>query len=187
MGMYTGLRFKGIIKEEFREDIKTMLEEGEWDNCESQVLRDYSQVSRSSFIPFGSLSYMPDCWEEETGMKNEYGWDITKDTDGFNRYFNEETGLLCFQCSLKNYDDTIEYFLEKVIPVICIKTIHIEYLYEESTISTMYELKDGELKQIDKGIYYSENDYYDNEISEDTCIDYNNFDFTKENEYRLNK
>jgi hypothetical protein len=29
MGMYTGLRFKGIIKNEFRNDIKILLEEGE--------------------------------------------------------------------------------------------------------------------------------------------------------------
>jgi hypothetical protein len=126
---------------------------------------------------------MPGCWEEETGLKNEYGWDIAKGTNGFERYFNENTGLLCFQCSLKNYDDTIEYFLEKVIPVICDKTIHVEYLYEEFDVSILYELINDKIIDTNKGISYSS--YNDEEyINEDNVINYCDFDFTLENEYR---
>ena len=47
MGMYTGFRFKGLIKEEYRNDIEIMLEDGEWTNCEHEILKEYSKVSRS--------------------------------------------------------------------------------------------------------------------------------------------
>lgn len=97
MGMYTGLRFKGIIKEKYREDIELILDgENQWRDCKHELFKDYSKVSRSGFIPFGALAYMPDSWEEKTELNN-----IMVDSDGFERYFNKETGLLCFQCSLK--------------------------------------------------------------------------------------
>ena len=47
-----------------------------------------------------------------------------------------------FQCSLKNYDDTIEYFLENIVTKICSKLLHCEVLYEEYENSTLYELSD---------------------------------------------
>ena len=94
MGMYTGFRFKGLIKEEYRNDIEIMLEDGEWNNCEHEILKEYSKVNRSSFIPFGSLAYMPDCWEGEPYYEDQ-PWNC-KATNGFERYFNKETGLLCF-------------------------------------------------------------------------------------------
>lgn len=114
-------------------------------------------------------------------------WDCPA-TDGFERYFNKETGLLCFQCSLKNYDDTIEIFLNTVAKEIVQESIHIEVLYEEDSVSTMYDIAYGELKQLDYGIRY-ENDDYDyclfckpkkNEIN----IYYEDYDFTKEDKWR---
>lgn len=182
MGMYTGLRFKGIIKNEYREDVKKAITdiEGAWGNCEHEELKKFDKVDRSFCIPFGGLSYMPDCWEES---ENENA------TNGFGRYFNETTGLLCFQCSLKNYEDTIEYFIEKVIPVICEKLIHCEVLYEEWEVSELYEFKEGIVTQLDYGIRYSQEENlfsYGGIQSDkkDKNILYENFDFTTESKYR---
>ncbi|AQS10588.1 hypothetical protein CLOBY_27330 [Clostridium saccharobutylicum] len=189
MGMYTGFRFKGVIKKEYREDIIKMLSEGDWSECVSSVLLDFDNADRSPAIPFGTICYMPDCWEEDTGEKDEYG-EILKATNGFERYFNKETGLLCFQCSLKNYESTIEHFIEKIIPVICEQLIHCEKLYEEWDVSNLYELKDGKVKQLDYGIRYEDDEYisfsYSRKLSErkDVNIKYEEFDFTKENSYR---
>lgn len=180
MGMYTGLRFKGTIKEEYRKDIKKMLiDGGNWNNCRDEELKKFDDISRSSLIPFGGLDYTPDCWET----------DDDKDADGFERYFNDETGLLCFQCSLKNYERTIEYFIYNIMPIICDELIHCEKLYEEDEVSTLYKLNDGLIVELDCGIKYgldNMNDLwcmYKNE-PEDGNIMYDDFDFSGENKYR---
>lgn len=184
MGMYTGLRFKGIIKEEYRDDINTLINNEEcyeWGSLNHELFKEYDKVSRSSFIPFGGLSYMPDSWEEEIGRKDEYGYEITKDTDGFDRKFDINTGLLTFQCSLKDYDSTIEYFLNNILVVICEKAYHIEELYEESSISTMYKIEKGILITLDKGIRYNEYDKDYNYFTGEEC--YHCEEFYKLNEY----
>lgn len=182
MGMYTGFRFKGIIKKEYREDIKKAINDikGAWGNCEHEELKKFDEIDRSFFIPFGGLCYMPNCWEESESEEA---------TDGFKRYFNETTGLLCFQCSLKNYESTIEYFIKNIVPIVCDKLIHCEKLYEEWDVSNLYELKDGTVKQLDYGIRYRyEEDWFSYGVTQsdkkDKNILYKNFDFTKENEYR---
>jgi|GEM_PF-1141135 len=182
MGMYTGLRFKGIIKQEYRDDINDLINNcSEWEDLQCDIFKDFSKISRSSFIPFGGLSYMPDLWEEDTGLRDKYGYMITKDTDGFDRKFDKETGLLTFQCSLKNYDDTIEYFLNNILVAICEKSYHIEEFYEESNISTMYKINDGELITLDKGIRYNE---YDKDYNYFTGEEiYHNENFYKLSEY----
>ncbi|WP_346938229.1 hypothetical protein [uncultured Clostridium sp.] len=184
MGMYTGLRFKGIIKEEYRDDINTLINDKDcfkWGNLQHELFEKYDKVSRSSFIPFGDLSYMPDSWEKDTGKRDEYGYKITKDTDGFDRKFDRETGLLAFQCSLKDYDDTIEYFLNNILIAICEKAYHIEELYEENNISTMYKIENDKLITLDKGIRYNE---YDRDYNYFTGEEYHqNEDFYKFDEY----
>ncbi|WP_252249156.1 hypothetical protein [Clostridium sp. VAP23] len=182
MGMYTGFRFKGIIKAEYRGDISRMLDGCDWSECVSPVLQNFDKVDRSHFIPFGTICYMPDSWEEDTGEKDKYG-EILKAAHGFERYFNKDTGLLCFQCSLKNYESTIEYFIEKIIPVICDELIHCEDLYEEWEVSSLYELKDGYVNKLDYGIRYYE-EGYSRKQAENKNISYETFDFTKENKYR---
>ncbi|HBJ1650878.1 TPA: hypothetical protein LA460_000097 [Clostridium botulinum] len=177
MGMYTGLRFKGVIKEKYREDIELMLEgENCWKDCKHEILKHYSKVSRSMFIPFGALAYMPNCWED--------------DKDGFEIYFNEETGLLCFQCSLKNYDSTIEIFLNNVASEIVEESIHIEVLYEEDKVSSLYKIKNGQLINFNYGIRYEDEDvepcwFCETKLEKDKVnIYYEDFDFTKENCFR---
>ena len=184
MGMYTGLRFKGFIKEEFREDIELVLNDSkEWGACKHQELLEFDEkFERSGFIPFGSSSYMTASWEGKP-YDDKKPWECPA-TDGFDFKFNKETGYWSFQCSLKNYDGEIDYFVKTIIPLICSKLIHCEEYYEEWTTSILYELKDGEIKELDFGIRYEDEDYIpyymQGEVTDDFNISYKDFDFEKE-------
>ncbi|WP_340032549.1 hypothetical protein NSQ20_11840 [Paenibacillus sp. FSL K6-1122] len=159
MGMYTGLRCKVIVKPEFRQEFEFLNNEVQYEWTESNIdfLKEYGEYSRATFIPRGGLSYMPDCWEDVP--KNENGdrdWRNASPTDGFNREFNKETGLWTFQCSLKNYESTIEYFLDNVLSIVVETIIHLEYYYEEWDKSIMFELIDGQItKSVKEGIKYN--------------------------------
>jgi len=138
MGNYTGIRFKGYVKEYLRDEFEIIALEGDWDKSENSVFNRFGEVRRASFIPCGSLSYMPDEWEEDE-----------KDTDGFNRTWNKETGYWTFQCSLKNYEDTIEKWFE-IVPYFIERIEHLEYFYESWTYSKQYDLIDNELVMINE-------------------------------------
>jgi len=136
MGMYTGVRCKVIIKEEYRGEIDKLINDKEdWDELSCDFMKKYGEYSRADFIPYGSLSYMPDEWED----KNEEA------TEGFNRQFNTKSGYLSFQCSLKNYDSTIEEFFEKVLGKITETIIHLEKFYEECDYSQSYKLENNQI------------------------------------------
>lgn len=150
MGMYTGLRFKGYVKEEYRQMIQEINGDGEWSEFIKQFpfLKDYASQDRAEFIPRGALSYMPDSWEAGI-FPNQI------DTDGFERNIHLETGYWTFQCSLKNYNEEIEQFFSEVLPKIIDSAVHIEYFYEEWDRSIFYELKDGGIIESDQqGILY---------------------------------
>ncbi|MED1125179.1 hypothetical protein [Bacillus atrophaeus] len=160
MGMYTGLRCKAIIKPEYREEMKHIAEqEYEWSDSNLDFMKEYGKVSRATFIPRGALAYMPDKWEGPPFGR--FGDGVP--TDGFGRNFDPDTGLWTFQCSLKNYDDTIEYFMDHVLSRISEKVIHLEYYYEEWDSGIMYDIEDGKVVELGKGVSYredeDENDY----------------------------
>lgn len=75
------------------------------------------KVSRRDFIPFGALSYtsLPDC-----------------------REYNSRTRLFNFRCSIKNYEDEIEQFVETVLPEIS-DGYHIRLLRERDIHFHTYE------------------------------------------------
>lgn len=166
MGMYTGIRFKGFVKPEFRETMKEIAMEGNWDESEVKEFAKFGLLMRSSFIPCGGLSYMPDEWE--TDYINEKGereisfgsYYKQADTDGFERTYNEETGYWAFQCSLKNYESEIETFFN-LIPFFIEKIEHLEYFYEEWDWSTRYDLVNGNVVEInDKFVQYNDRGEY---------------------------
>jgi hypothetical protein len=128
MGMYTGLRFKGIIKKEFIKEIAKIRLNGEWENSNDKVLRGFSKISRYRDIPCGALSYMPDEWDDDV---NFYKFDIN-------------TRFWAFQCSLKNYDYTIEEFF-KIIPYFTEYLIHLEKFYEDWEEPEFYILEDNKI------------------------------------------
>lgn len=147
MGMYTGIRFKGYVKPEFREEFEDIAINGEWRDSNNSILASFGDFDRSSFIPCGSLSYMPDEWEEYDDSYKIYSrewFDSARDTDGFNRTWDKETGYWTFQCSLKNYESEIEAWFE-IVPHFIEKVEHLEYFYEEWEFSSKYELIDNEL------------------------------------------
>lgn len=141
LGMYTGIRFKGIVKLEFRKEIIGIAMFGEWENTKPDFFREFGKLERSSFIPRGGLSYMPSEWEEGT-FPNQ------RATDGFNKTYDEHTGYWSFQCSLKNYESEIEKFFE-IIPKFIEKIEHLEYYYEEWKFSERYDIVDGKVKMVD--------------------------------------
>lgn len=157
MGMYTGLRFKGIVKEEFRSEFENIALSGDWIESNNYVFRQFGNNSRAVFIPCGALSYMPDEWEEAPYDKFRNG----VPTDGFDRTYNKETGRWTFQCSLKNYNDTIEEFME-IVPYFIEEVEHAEVFYEEWQYSIKLELVDGKMKVTnDKFIEYNKySDWY---------------------------
>lgn len=146
MGMYTGLRFKGTVKEEFRNEFEDIALEGNWEESNNDVFKQFGSVSRAMFIPCGALAYMPDEWEDD---------------DGFDRTYDKNSGRWTFQCSLKNYNYTIEEFM-KIVPYFIEEVEHAEVFYEEWSHSVRLELVDGEMVMTDnKFIEYNKySDWY---------------------------
>ena len=132
MGDYTGLRFKGIIKKQFREEFASIALNGCWEDAKDKKINNFANCSRASFIPCGALNYMPDEWEKWEDENR-------KATDGFERTYNKENGVWTFQCSLKDYENTIEEFLA-LVPYFIESIEHCEVFYEEWIYSEKYEL-----------------------------------------------
>lgn len=129
MGMYTGIRFKGIVKEKFRDKFEDIAMEGNWEDSDDNVFAQFGNVSRASFIPCGISAYMPDEWEAD---------------DSFERTYDKETGRWTFNCSLKNYNHTIEEFF-KIVPYFIEEVEHAEVYYEEWRYSKKLELVDEKM------------------------------------------
>lgn len=120
MGMYTDLRARLTIKEEFRPVIAELMDLNEYRSWQDVAgmfpqypfLAEWAKIWRCDFIPFGALSYMP--WEA--------------DDPEWKRSFKD--GVWVFQCSLKNYEEEIQKFVATVLPHI-VETCHELYsLYE---------------------------------------------------------
>lgn len=128
--MYTGLRFKGQVKEWFRKDFEKIALEGRWKESQHLIFSEFGESSfRSDFIPCGALVYMPEEWEND------------KD---FETTWNKETGYWTFQCSLKNYRNEIENFME-MVPIFVEKLDYLEYRYEEWGDGKRFYLEDNRL------------------------------------------
>lgn len=140
MGMYTGLRFKGVVKKEYREMMDEIHQGVEWSDFVEAFpfLNEYAKQDRAEFIPRGVLCYMPNDWE-----KGKFPNQVA--TDGFERSINLTTGVWTFQCSLKNYNDEIEQFFEEVLPHLLESAQHIEYRYEEWDESVFYVFENGKI------------------------------------------
>jgi hypothetical protein len=121
MGMYTDLSVKVKLKPEFVPIIQKVIArdyENVWTNLGYDFMDDYANFSRSGCIPYGFI-YEPE-------LKHQL-------TDG----------VWQFCCSLKNYDDTIEYFLDNVLSKIIDESYLISYRYEEWVSERLYTFVDG--------------------------------------------
>lgn len=166
MGMYTGIRFKGYVKKEFRDTFEDIAMKGDWDKSDDEVFLAFSKISRATFIPCGSLAYMPDEWEtdyiNEQGEKEIDFANYYKQvaTDGFKRSYDKETGYWTFQCSLKNYESTIQEWFY-ILPYFIESIEHLEVFYEEWAYSRRYDFVDGQIQEVDDNfIKYGWDDGY---------------------------
>lgn len=95
MGMYTTLYFKARIKKEYTDLIENYGLDGEWKDCGHPLLEQFGNGDRrASFIPNGAVDY--NC-VKGSGRINEW---------------LPQFRLWEVQCSLKNYDATIDDFLD---------------------------------------------------------------------------
>jgi len=139
MGMYTEFTFKGVIKEEFVEDIRAICDKEVdesgfktgWDNVKSSIWDNYKKLERYDSIP-----YFNNCKR----TVNE---------------FDEETRTWSFECNFLNYWGQIRAFLE-LVPLFTEELIECEDRYEEFDTPNIYELKNGRLIKVAQAT----NDYY---------------------------
>lgn len=144
MGDYTGIRFKGYVKEEFRKGFKIIALDGEWENHSDPILKKFGEIRRSRFIPRGALCYMPESWENES----------EEATEGFEINYDSQSGYWTFQCSLKNYEREIQKWFE-ILPYFIESIEHLEVFYEGCNFSQQYDLVDNKVVLVD----YSFKDY----------------------------
>lgn len=123
MGMYTTFIFNGTIKKQYYELIESIVNcNKEWIECESEYpwLKQFTKLSRSSFIPYGSMTaYNEDKFSPSTFCEFKYG-------------------TLSFCCDLKNYSKEIETFMSVVASEICERINFAASWYEEDLTPTIY-------------------------------------------------
>lgn len=132
MGMYTGFKAQVDVKPLYRPAIHYLhnISDEDWDAVGNNTWRavwmkfpydnflKWSTFSRSCFIPFGCLAYMPkDFSNAENG-------------ESYSR-FDEEEGIWQFCCSLKNYNNEIQNFVDLVLKEIVENVDYCYHLYEE--------------------------------------------------------
>lgn len=143
--VYTGLRVKAIVKNDFRQIINEINQEEAYFSEYVErfpFLDKFAKTKRTDMIPTGTSAYMPTGWLTEE-YPNE------KATDGFERSIDMNTGLWTFQCCLKNYDNEIDVFLTEVLTNIIESAEHIERKSEEENKSIFYKYINGEISRID--------------------------------------
>ncbi|MBL5768439.1 hypothetical protein [Heyndrickxia sporothermodurans] len=142
--MYTGLRIKVTVKQEFRQIINEINNEETYFSEyveQFSFLDKFAKTRRSDLIPTGTSAYMPTGW-----LTGEYPNEQA--TDGFDRNIDMNTGLWIFQCCLKNYDNEIDIFLTDVLANIIESSEHIEKKSEGDNNSIFYKYINGEIVSV---------------------------------------
>lgn len=123
--MYTGLKFKGVVREKFRQDFDKVIIMGRWDKLNDSLLAEFGEYERSDFIPHGSAGVTYE-WEKQE----------------IPHIWNEKTGEWQFTCGLKNYEDVIQEFID-LLPYLCEKVELCEVFYEEWDFSERWDVKEN--------------------------------------------
>ena len=118
MGMYTTVVAEVRLKPEAVPIIARLLAEGGWRGLVGDYpwLKDWAEYSRADFIPLGNPG------------ENSLEGDIWK-----------------FECELKNYDGTIGYFFENVLPKLAEEVLSLVTQYEDDDYPTVWEMQDGKI------------------------------------------
>lgn len=120
MGMYTGLRGTITVPDSYVPYFDLIFNDYEdWNDINLPLLpftKIFLDDNRSSFIPHGDICYMPTDWVHNMNKMDD------------NSFY--------FCCSLKNYEHTIQKFIDFLNEIGVL--YHLEYLYEECEDSTIY-------------------------------------------------
>lgn len=143
MSVYSSIRFKGIVKKEYRSTFKDIALNGKWEIYAFQPFLNYIENDRYSRIPCGFIGCVPKSWEDEYGNA----------TDGFETQWNEDTGYWAFQCSLNKGDDVIDDFID-ILPELMETIEHCEVMCELWTNSVFYDINKYGAIILDKTIKY---------------------------------
>lgn len=148
MGDYTLLEFSGRVKPEYadaipRFDEDALINVNEWYGGK---FHEFSKVSRSNFIPFGNTTY----------FMNEY-----------------DDHIWTVRCALKNYDRTIESFIDMVASKVF---EHVTYFF---VTNESYKLNDAPREQyffdgnggVTKKSYYSVKNFMGEEVERGDAMD----------------
>lgn len=144
MSDFYSIRFKGVIKEQFRKDFHDIAHYGQWSGHSDTKLRKFGEEYwLSEFIPTGTIKYDPKSWTTEPDINGR-----TKDTDGFERFYNEETGEWNFQCSVR-VDSVVHVFFNEIVPYVCESLKHGELVVEyDRDYPSLYHLdSDGHITE----------------------------------------
>lgn len=126
MEMYTGLRVKVIIKEEYGKYLEELVDNKyDYKMSSLDLFRNYSKLSRSFLIPNSSAKIDFDKWK-----------------DVCNPSYDRERREWEFVCALKNDEQIIQYFFKNILSVIVEEIIYLETWYEEDLESEKYTLDD---------------------------------------------
>lgn len=155
MGYYTALHVDCIVKPEHAAAIAArMSDPWEWDEV-ARAFPDFPLPpafladGRRDFIPNGGNGHMPDGWHDavpgsDTFMARECEVGDSKS------FYDPETRRWAFACTLKNYDNTIDAFLDGVLAKIAESVAACE-TEGESGFRCGYSVVDGVVTQITEG------------------------------------
>lgn len=137
MSQYMELRFRGIVKEEFREIFEPIAKEGKWKESADSVFTEFGEYDRiSTRFRFKNLDSYVERW-------NKHPWDA---------FYDKETGLWFFhtQMNMRNdWLDIMDDFEDIIVPYCIEKVLWWEEWYEDFDdienffTSTVYEYFNG--------------------------------------------
>lgn len=168
MAVYTGIRLKVKIKDEYRKDIERANESRDWSVCKKDLLNNLSNLERAEYILSCDCTFANERW-----INGEL------ETDGFVNSFDSSTGIWTKQVVVSGGFSVLKYFVDVIIPKICEEGYHIEILPEAEPLSYLFELKDGKTEQLNYGIFYGEEWELKYMANSDDDILYDEFKFAE--------
>lgn len=137
MSLFTGIRFIGYVKPDFRDDFEGIAYKGEWDQHKDPILKAFGDVGKAFLIPCGAVQCMPGNWKDP----------------GFKTQYDENNGLWIFACSFTDYGNTFDEWF-KIIPHFIEKVVFLEKYTEDTKFSELYGIVDGVVQIVNPKFNY---------------------------------
>lgn len=138
MSLYASIRFRGIVKPEFRKIFEPIALRGEWETSDDPIFRDFGgNVLASQFSCRAKSCCFVPRWEREP----------------WNRSYSVETGEWLFECDINQYTDStiLIEFEEEIVPYCMAEVSHYEHWSEpidyvpSPHTTSLLQLIDGKL------------------------------------------